>query len=75
MLLQSLRVLCKAPGGARSIWKYLKALTRATGVSGRFALGFRTELHFADASVTSSRLFFVFLFFCFIHTVLTLIRV
>jgi len=48
MLLQSLRALCKAPGGAGSIWKYLEALARATGVSGRFAYGFRTELHFAD---------------------------
>jgi len=48
MLLQSLRALCKAPGGAGSIWKYFEALARATGVSGRFAYGFRTELHFAD---------------------------
>jgi len=48
MLLQSLSALCKAPGGAGSIWKYLEALVRATGVSGRFAHGFRTELHFAD---------------------------
>ena len=48
MLLHSLRAFCKAPGGAGSIWKYLEALARATGVSGRFAYGFRTELHFAD---------------------------
>jgi len=48
MLLQSLRAHCKAPGGAGSIWKYLKALVRATRVSGRFACGFRTDLHFAD---------------------------
>ena len=48
MLLQSLRALSKAPGGAGSIWKYLEALVRATGVSGRFAYGFRTELNFAD---------------------------
>ena len=48
MLLQSLRVLCKAPGGAGSIWKYLEAVVRATGVSGRDVYGFRTELHFAD---------------------------
>jgi hypothetical protein len=47
MLLQSLGALCKAPGGAGSIWKYLEALERATGVSGRFAYGFRTDLHFA----------------------------
>jgi len=49
MLLQSLRALCKAPGGAGSVWKYIKMLLRATGVSGRFAYGFRTKLHFADA--------------------------
>jgi hypothetical protein len=30
-----------------SIRKYLEALVRATGVSDRFAYGFRTELHFA----------------------------
>jgi len=48
MLLHSLRALCKAPEGAGSIWKYLEALGRATGVSGRFAYSFRTELHFAD---------------------------
>jgi len=48
MLLQSLRALCKAPGGPGSIWKYLEALVMATGVSGRFACGFRTDLHFAD---------------------------
>jgi len=50
MLLQSLRVLCKAPGGAGSIWKYIEALVRAIGVSGRFTFGFRTNLHFADAN-------------------------
>ena len=50
MLLQSLRALCKAPGGAGCIWKYLEALVRATAASGRFAYGFRTDLHFADAS-------------------------
>jgi hypothetical protein len=48
MLLHSLRAFCIAPGGAGSIWKYLEALARATGVSERFAYGFRTELHFAD---------------------------
>jgi len=48
MLLQSLRAHCKAPGGVGSIWKYFEALVRATGVSGRFACGFRTDLHFAD---------------------------
>jgi hypothetical protein len=51
MLLHSLRALCKAPGGVGSIWKYLEALTRATGVSGRFAYSFRTELHFADVVI------------------------
>jgi len=48
MLLQRLRAYCKAPGGAGSIWKYLEALVRATGVSGRFACGFLTDLHFPD---------------------------
>jgi hypothetical protein len=48
MLLQSLGALCLAPGGPGSIWKYLGALVRSTGVSGRFACGFRTDLHFAD---------------------------
>jgi len=48
MLLQSLRALCKAPGGPGSIWRHLEALVRATGVSGRFAWGFQTDLHFAD---------------------------
>ena len=49
MLLQSLRALGFAPGGPGSIWKYLGAPVRSTGVSGRFACGFRTDLHFADA--------------------------
>jgi len=49
MLLQSLRALCEAPGGPGSIWKDLEALVRATGESGRFACGLRTDLHFADA--------------------------
>jgi len=48
MLLQSLRALWKTPVRAGSICKYLEALVTATGVSGRFAYGFRTELHFAD---------------------------
>jgi len=50
MLLQNLRALSKAPGGAGSIWKCFEALARATGVSGRFAYGFRTEFYFADVS-------------------------
>ena len=53
MLLRSLRALSKAPVGAGSIWKYLEALVRTTRVSGRFAYGFRTELHFADVSWTA----------------------
>jgi len=48
MLLQSLRALCFAPGGPGSIWNYLGAPVRTTGLSGRFACGFRTDLHFAD---------------------------
>jgi hypothetical protein len=50
MLLHSLRALCNAPGGVRSIRKYLEVLARVTGVSGRFAYSFRTELQFADAA-------------------------
>jgi len=48
MLFQSLSALCLAPGGSGSIWKYLGALVRSTGVPGRFACGFWTALHFAD---------------------------
>jgi len=55
MLLQSLRALCKAPGGAGSIWKYVEALVRASGVSGRFVYGFQTDLHFADAACLSKK--------------------
>jgi len=51
MLLQSLRALCKAPGGAGSIWQYLEPLARATGVPGRFGYGFQTELHFANVGI------------------------
>jgi len=47
MLLQSLRALCKAQGGSGSILKYLEALVKATGLSGRFGCGFQTDLHFA----------------------------
>jgi len=48
MLLQSPRALCLAPGRSGSIWKYLEALVRSAGVSGRIACCFRTDLHFAD---------------------------
>jgi len=48
MLLQSLRALWNPPGGAGSIWTYLEALVRATGVSGQVGYGFRTKLHIAD---------------------------
>ena len=50
MLLQSLRALCKAPGGPGSIWKYLKALVRATAVSGRLGCAIRTDLCNPDGS-------------------------
>jgi hypothetical protein len=53
MLLHSLRALCKAPGGAGSIWKYLEAVVRATRVSGSCGYSFRTELHFADVNVST----------------------
>jgi len=55
MLLQSLRALCFAPGGPGSIWNYLGAPVMSTGVSGRFACGFRTNLHFADVGVGSGK--------------------
>jgi len=48
MLLQSLRVLCKAPGGSGSIYKYIEALVRSPGVSGRIACRFWNDLHCAD---------------------------
>ena len=51
MLLQSLRALCLAPRGSGSVWKYLEALVRSPGVSGRITCGFRTELHFADGTL------------------------
>jgi hypothetical protein len=54
MLLHSLRAFCKAPGRVGSIWKYLEALARATGVSQRFAYGFWTELHFADVAAKTA---------------------
>jgi hypothetical protein len=48
MLLQSLGALWYPLRGPGSIWKYLDALVRAAGVSGRFACGFQTDLNFAD---------------------------
>jgi len=48
MLLQNLRAHCLAPGGSGSILKYLEALMRSPGVSGRIACCFRTDLHFPD---------------------------
>ena len=48
ILLQSLRALCLAPGRPGSIWKYVQALLRSTGVSGRFTCGFQTDVHFVD---------------------------
>jgi len=52
MLFQSLRELCFAPGGPGSIWNYLGVPVTSSGVSGRFACGFRTDLHFADDVVS-----------------------
>jgi len=52
MPLQSLRALCKAPGGRGSIWKYLVALLRAASVPGRFVCSFRTELQYANEVAT-----------------------
>jgi len=51
MLLQSLKALCNAPGGAGSIWEYFEAVVRAPRVSGKVAYVFRTELHFADVAL------------------------
>ena len=51
MLLQSLRVLCVAPGGSGSVLQHLEALVRLPGVSGRIACCFRTDFHFADVRV------------------------
>jgi len=48
MLMESFRAHCLAPGGSRSIWQYLDALMRSSGVSGRIACCFRTNLDFAD---------------------------
>jgi len=48
ILLKSLRAPSLAPGGPGNIWKYFEALVRSTGVSGRFACGFLTDLHYAD---------------------------
>jgi hypothetical protein len=48
MLMQSPRAPCVAASGPGSIWNYLGAPVRSAGVSGRFACGFRTDLHFAD---------------------------
>jgi len=52
MLLQSLRALWQALGRPGNVWKYLEALGRATGVSGRFACGFWTNLHFSGVVFT-----------------------
>jgi len=46
-LVESQSTLLRARGPA-SIWKYFKALVWSTWLPGRFACGFRTDLHFAD---------------------------
>jgi hypothetical protein len=56
IILHSLRALCKAPEGAGSICKYLEVLARATRVPGRFAYGFRTEIHFAEVMDNNMRI-------------------
>jgi len=55
MLLQRLRALCFAPWGSGSIQKYLEALVRTLGVSGRFVRCFRTNSHFAVAGTPMVR--------------------
>jgi hypothetical protein len=62
MLLQHLRALCLASGGPGSVWNYLGALVRLTGVSGRFACGLRTVLHFTNAKCVEVRRLAVALF-------------
>jgi len=52
MLLRSLRAYCLAPEGSGSIYKYLEALVRSPGVSGRIAYCFRTDSHFADVGLS-----------------------
>jgi len=54
MFLHTLRELRFAPGWSGSIWKYLGALVRSTGVSGRFGCGFWTNLHLANAALHGS---------------------
>jgi hypothetical protein len=48
MVLQSLRALGLPPAGPGSIWNDVGALVRSTGVYGRLACGFQTDLHFAN---------------------------
>ena len=50
MLLLSLRALSLVPRAPGSIWKYLEALVRSTGVSGSFACGFQSDLHSPDVT-------------------------
>jgi hypothetical protein len=50
MLWQSLRALCLAQRGPGSIWNYLGAPVRLTGVSTRFAW-LPSDLHFVDVKV------------------------
>jgi hypothetical protein len=54
MVLHSLRPFCKDTGWAGSMWKYLKALARANGVSERFAYSFLPELHFLSLTFCDS---------------------
>jgi len=56
MLLQSLRAPYLAPGGPGSIWNYMGVPVWSTGVSRKFACGFRTDLHFADEVHHQARL-------------------
>jgi len=48
MCLHSRRAPCTTPGGHGRLWKYIEALVMTTGVTGRFACGFQSDLHFAD---------------------------
>ena len=46
-------IILQSSRGSGSLWNHLEGLASATGVSERFAYGFRPELHFADVDVTT----------------------
>jgi len=56
MLLQSLGAPYLAPGEPGSIWNDLRVPVRSTEVSGRFAGGFRTDIHCTDVTCQRMKL-------------------